>query len=142
VIILDTNVVSEPMKPNGAPAVQAWLDDQVAETLYLTATSLSELLVGIELLPPGRRRDGLDEALQALMAGLFEARILPFDQCAAIAYAALVGRARAGGKVLSVADGQIAAIAAVHGFSVATRDTGPFIAAGIPVIDPWVGGHL
>ena len=136
-IILDTNVVSEPMKLNGNPAVQAWLDQQAAETLYLTATSLSELLVGIEILPDSKRKEGLDTALSELVVGLFGARILPFDQQAAMAYAPLVGRARANGRLISVADGQIAAIAAVHGFTVATRDTAPFVAAGLPVINPW-----
>lgn len=136
-IVLDTNVVSEPMKPNGNPAVLAWLDRQAAETLYLTATSLSELLVGIEILPDGKRKAGLDTALSELLMNLFGSRILPFDQQAAMAYAPLVGRARAGGCLISVADGQIAAIAAAHKFTVATRDTAPFVAAGVPVINPW-----
>ncbi|MHB8346058.1 MAG: PIN domain-containing protein [Acidiferrobacterales bacterium] len=136
-IILDTNVVSEPMKPNGNPTVQTWLDQQAAETLYLTTTSLSELLVGIEMLPDGKRKEGLDVALSELVMRLFGSRILSFDQQAAMAYASLIGRARAGGCLISVADGQIAAIAAVHGFSVATRDIAPFVAAGVPVINPW-----
>ncbi len=136
-IILDTNVVSEPMKRNGNPAVQTWLDQQAAETLYLTAVSLSELLVGIEILPAGRRKDGLGGALNELLAQLFGSRILAFDQRAAIAYAPLISRARAEGRLISVADGQIAAIAAVHGFTVATRDTAPFTAVGVPVINPW-----
>lgn len=117
--------------------MQAWLDQQVAETLYLTATSLSELLVGIEILPDGKRKEGLGAALAELLAGLFESRILPFDQQAAMAYAPLVGRARADGRIITVSDGQIAAIAAVHGFAVATRDTEPFEAAGVPVVNPW-----
>lgn len=139
-IILDTNVVSEPMRANGNPAVKAWLDRQVAETLYLTATSLSELLVGIEMLPGGKRKDGLEAALSGLLDVLFGSRILPFDRSAAVTYAPLVNRARIGGRLISVADGQIAAIAAVHGFTVATRDTAPFIAAGVPVINPWAEG--
>ena len=139
-IVLDTNVVSEPMKPSADPTVQAWLDRQVAETLYLTATSLAELLVGIENLPYGRRKDGLAAALAELMAVLFGPRILPFDQQAAIAYAPVVSRARAGGTIISVADGQIAAIAAARGFTIATRDTAPFEAAGLPVINQWDAG--
>jgi predicted nucleic acid-binding protein len=138
-IILDTNVVSEPMKPNGNAAVKAWLDRQSAETLYLTATSFSELMVGIEILPDGKRKEGLAAALSSLMVTLFGARILPFDQAAAMAYAPLIGCARASGCLISVADGQIAAIAAVHGFTVATRDSAPFVAAGVPVINPWEG---
>src|SRR5665213_2561036 len=122
-IVLDTNVVSEPMKPYGNPTVKAWLDRQVAETLYLTAISLAELLVGIEVLPDGKRKEGLAAAVADLVVMLFGSRILPFDQQAAVAYAAVVSRARAGGTLISVADGQIAAIAAVCGFTVATRDT-------------------
>jgi len=136
-IILDTNVVSEPMKIQGNPVVTAWLDRQAADTLYLTATSLSELLVGIEILPSGRRKEGLGEALTRLLGTLFGPRILAFDEPAAVAYAALVGRVRARGSAISVGDGQIAAIATVHGFTVATRDTAPFVSAGAPVINPW-----
>lgn len=136
-IVLDTNVISEPMKPNGNPAVQHWLDQQLAETLYLTATSLAELLVGIEILPHGKRKEGLDAALRELVIMLFGSRILAFDQQAAMAYAPLISRARSNGRLISVADGQIAAIAAVHGFTVATRDTEPFVSVGVPVINPW-----
>lgn len=139
-IVLDTNVVSEPMRRGGSRAVLGWLDQQVADTLYLTATSLSELLLGIQTLPAGKRKAGLDAALTDLMAALFGSRILPFDRPAALVYAPLVGRARAAGRSISVADGQIAAIAAMHGFTVATRDTAPFLAAGVPVINPWDAG--
>lgn len=140
-IILDTNVVSEPMKPDGHRGVQAWLDDQIAETLYLTSISLSELLLGVEVLPDGKRKAGLAAALSDLLSTLFGARVLPFDQQAATMYAGRVSQARAAGRAISMADGQIAAIAAVHGFTVATRDTAPFVAAGVPVVNPWeVGG--
>lgn len=136
-IVLDTNVVSEPMRSQGDEAVLAWLDQQSPETLFLSTTSLAELLVGIELLPDGRRKKGLDVALSDLMARLFGSRILPFDERAAKAYAPLVGRARGKGRMISVTDAQIAAIAAAHGFAVATRDTGPFEAVGATVINPW-----
>ena len=138
-IILDTNVVSEPMRRKANPAVQTWLDQQAAETLYLTSTSLSELLIGIEILPNSKRKKGLATALSELLVMLFGARILAFDQRAAMAYAPLIARGRSRGQVISVAGGQIAAIASVHGFSVATRDTAPFVGAGIPVINPWEG---
>lgn len=136
-IILDTNVVSEPMRPVSDPAVQAWLDRQAAETLFLTATGLSELLLGGEILPDGKRKQGLGAALAEMVAALFEGRILPFDQQAALHYAPIVSRARAEGQTISFADSQIAAIAAAHGLTVATRDTAPFAAAGVPVINPW-----
>jgi predicted nucleic acid-binding protein len=138
VIILDTNVISEPMKAVADPAVAAWLDRQAAETLYLTATNLSEVLFGIEVLPDGRRKKAMAAGMGELLAGLFGARFLDFDREAAMAYAILVSRAMSKGFTISVADGQIAAIAAVHGFAVATRDTAPFLAAGVPVINPWV----
>jgi predicted nucleic acid-binding protein len=136
-IVLDTNVISEPMKPHANPAVQAWLDQQVAETLYVTTISLAELLLGIEILPDGRRKEGLAAALVELLATLFGPRVLPFDLQAALAYAPIVARARTNSTTISVADGQIAAIAAAHQFTVATRDTAPFVAAGVAVINPW-----
>ena len=130
------------MKPDGHRGVQAWLDDQIAETLYLTSISLSELLLGVEALPEGKRKAGLAAALSDLLSTLFGARVLPFDQRAATMYAGRVSQARAAGRAISMADGQIAAIAAVHGFTVATRDTAPLVAAGVPVVNPWeVGGQ-
>jgi hypothetical protein len=78
-IILDTNVVSEPLKPQANQQVIAWPDRQTLETLFLTAASLSELLLGVESLPRGKRQQGLCDALKNLIDGLFEARILPFD---------------------------------------------------------------
>lgn len=136
-IILDTNVIAEPMKVHSNPYVQAWLDAQPANILYLTSISLSELLLGIEILQEGKRKKGLDVALSELLEKLFGPRILPFDREAAMAYAPLISLARTNGRTISMADGQIAAIAAVHGFSVATRDTKPFVAVGVPVINPW-----
>ena len=136
-IILDTNVVSEPIKPNPDPAVLAWLDRQMAESLFLTSVSLAELLVGVETLPEGRRKQHLRAALSEFISNLFGARILPFDPRAAQLYAARIGLAKAGGKAIGFADSQIACIAAAHGFSVATRDVEPFRAAGVRVINPW-----
>jgi len=140
-IVLDTNVISEPIKIEGNAAVQAWLDAQVAETLFLTAVGLSELLLGIEILPVGKRKQALAAALGDQIRVLFGPRILPFDQKAAEAYAGLIARSREAGHMISVIDGQIAAIAAVHGFAVATRDLGPFEAAGVTVINPWEASY-
>jgi toxin FitB len=138
VIVLDTNVVSEAL--NGAPdaRVNDWLDRQEPETLFLTVTSLAELLTGVEYLPEGKRKKGLSENMSALIARLFEDRILAFDKNSAPIYAAIVAGAKRRGKTIAVADGQIAAIAALHGFSVATRDLTPFEAAGTVVINPWL----
>jgi toxin FitB len=136
-IILDTNVLSEPMRPSGNPLVAAWLDRQTTETLYLTTINLAELLLGIELMPLGSRRSRLEARIGEVINLFGEQRVLAFDAPAARLFAVLIARARAAGQTIGVADGQIAAIAAAHGFSVATRDTAPFIAAGVPVIDPW-----
>jgi predicted nucleic acid-binding protein len=125
------------MRLQGDPAVQAWLDRQEAETLYITSINLSELLVGIELVPAGKRRANLTMPLTRLLERLFGPRILSFDLPAAIAYASVIGRTRTAGYTISVADAQIAAIALVTGFTVATRDTGPFAAAEIPIVNPW-----
>jgi predicted nucleic acid-binding protein len=136
-IILDTNVISEPLRPRAEPAVVRWLDAQEPETLYLTSVTLAEVLIGIALLPAGRRKRGMERAALALQAKLFAGRFLSFDREAAIAFALLGSRAAAKGFAISVADCQIAAIAAVHGFAVATRGTAPFVAAGVPVMNPW-----
>jgi predicted nucleic acid-binding protein len=135
-IVLDTNVVSEAMKPEPHKAVRAWLNDQVAETLYVSSVTLAELLFGIGSLPAGKRKDVLAQALDGLM-GLFRDRVLPFDTAAARHYAELAVTARAAGRGFPTPDGYIAAIAASRGFIVASRDTAPYEAARVTVIDPW-----
>ena len=135
-IVLDTNVVSEAMKPEPHPAVRAWLNDQAAETLYLSSVTLAELLFGIAALPAGKRKDRLAQALDGLM-GLFRDRVLPFDINAARRYAELAVAAKTGGRGFPTPDGYIAAIAASRGFIVASRDTAPYEAAGVSVINPW-----
>jgi predicted nucleic acid-binding protein len=135
-ILLDTNVVSEAIKPDSHPSVRAWLDAQVAETLFLPSITVAELLFGIGALPEGRRKTLLAARIDGLLDA-FAGRILPFDTSAAQAYANLAVRARAAGKGFPTPDGYIAAIAAAHGFSVASRDTSAFRAAGLKVIDPW-----
>ena len=137
-ILLDTNVVSEPLLPRPDRRVLGWLDAQAAETLYLSTVSLAELLFGVENLPAGQRRKPF--SLQEKIMALFGERIVPFDLAAAKAYAKIVVRARRQGHPISVADAQIAAIAAARRFSVATRDEAPFNAAGVPVINPWMAG--
>lgn len=135
-IVLDTNVVSEAMKPEPDPAVRAWLNEQSAETLYLSSVTLAELLFGISALPNGKRKDLLSEALDGLMQ-LFRERVLPFDTDAARKYADLAVTARTAGRGFPVPDGYIAAIAASQGYQVASRDTAPFEAANVDVINPW-----
>ena len=136
-ILLDTNVVSEPLRPKPDRNVLGWLDAQVVETLYLSTVSLAELLLGIESLPAGKRRKALAAALAEQVIALFGERIVPFDLAAAQTYGKIVTRARRGGYPIAVADAQIAAIAASRHSSVATRDEAPFQAAGVAVINPW-----
>jgi len=139
-IVLDTNVVSEAMKPDPDPAVRDWLDEQVAETLYISSVTVAELLFGIGALPDGRRKQKLAVTLDGMLP-LFEGRILAFDTDAARHYADLAVAARKAGKGFPTPDGYIAAIATAHGFTVATRDASAFNAAGVPVIDPWTARH-
>ncbi len=134
-IILDTNVISESLRPRCSDAVTAWLDAQAAESLYLTAINAAELWAGIAVMPEGARKAALETSLDDMLARLFGARRLDFDHRAARAYAELTRRTTAAGTPL--ADGLIAAIALAHGFVVATRDIAPFQAAGVEVIDPW-----
>ncbi len=135
-ILLDTNVVSEAMKPEPEPAVRSWLDEQTAETLFLSSVTIAELMFGIGSLPRGKRKDRLTAALDGVLE-LFAGRILPFDTGAARRYADLAVKARAVGKGFPTPDGYVAAIAAAHGFAVASRDASAFAAAGLTVIDPW-----
>lgn len=137
-IIVDTNVVSEPLRLAADLRVIEWLDRQDPDTLFLTTTSLAELLVGVEALPDGKRKQAFSAALSTLIDRLFGDRILPFGHREARQYAALVIKARAAGKAISFADGQIAAIAAANSFAVATRDMIPFQATGLKVINPWL----
>lgn len=135
-IVLDTNVVSEAMKPAPHAAVRAWLNAQAAETLYLSSVTLAELLFGIASLPSGKRKKMLTETLDGLLA-LFSRRVLVFDIDAAKHYADLAVTAKANGRGFPTPDGYIAAIAVSRGFIVASRDTAPYEAAGVMVINPW-----
>ena len=135
-IVLDANLVSEAMKPAPDLAVRAWLNDQATQTLYLSSVTLAELLFGIRSLPVGKRKDMLAQTLDGLL-GLFRDRVLAFDIDAARCYAELAVRAKVAGRGFPTADGYIAAIAASRGFIVASRDTAPYEAAKVPVINPW-----
>lgn len=138
-ILLDTNVMSEPLRQTPEPRVIAWIDAQPMETLFLSAITVAELRAGVALLPAGKRRAGLQENLEKRVLPLFAGRVLPFDLACTQAYAALMAKARGAGLSVATADGYIAAIAVANGFAVATRDTSPFEAAGTVVINPWQG---
>ena len=136
-ILLDTNVVSEPLRPAPDPRVIEWIDAQPLETLFLSAITVAELRAGVALLPAGKRRSGLRQNLEKRVLPLFAGRVLPFDLACTAAYAELIAKARAAGLTVATTDGYIAAIAAANGFAVATRDTGAFEAASAAVINPW-----
>ena len=136
-IILDTNVLSEPLRPRPNADVVAWLDAQVIETLYLTTVSLAEIRYGIACLPDGKRRRRLHERFEGEVVPLFSGRTLTFDEPATVAYATLRARARANGRGIGDFDALIASIANATGFTVATRDTAPFEAAGAAVVNPF-----
>ena len=136
-ILLDTNVVSEPLRRAPDVRVTEWIDAQALETLFLSSVTVAELRAGLALLPAGKRQVGLQESLETRVLPLFSGRVLSFDLGCTQAYADLMAKARASGLAISSADGYIAAIAAANGLTVATRDTAPFNAAGIAVINPW-----
>ena len=136
-ILIDTNVISEPLRPQPQASVIAWLDRQPIETLYLSAITVAELRYGIAILPDGRKKQLLTERLEQAVLPLFAGRILDFGIDASATYAQVRAKARAAGYAVAAADGYIAAIARLHDFVVATRDTSPFAASGLQVINPF-----
>lgn len=136
-IVLDTHVISEPLRSAGDPKVHAWLNAQTLETLYTTAINIAELMAGAALLPVGRRQRELEQRLRTSLARLFQGRILPFDLGAAESYARIAHESKRAGHVVPHDDGLIAAIARAHGFAVATRNVSHFAGTGVILINPW-----
>ncbi|MCW5730551.1 MAG: type II toxin-antitoxin system VapC family toxin [Alphaproteobacteria bacterium] len=137
-ILIHTNVISEPWKVAPDPHVLAWIDAQAIETLYLSAVTVAELRLGIAAMTAGKRRTTLHDRLERDVLPLFDGRVLPFDLDTSQAYADLMAQAKLAGKSIGKADGYIAATAAAHSLMVATRDTSPFEAAGLNFINPWI----
>jgi predicted nucleic acid-binding protein len=138
VIVLDTCVLSEPLAPNPDPRVLAWLAAQPEATLHCTSVTQAEMLLGVRLLPAGRRRDRLGAALRELFDSRFGGRVLAFDGAAAEAHADVVARRRAAGRPVTSFDAQIAAIARARGARVATRNTRDFEGCGLAgIVNPW-----
>ena len=136
-IILDTNVLSELMRPAPEAAVVDWVATQSAASLFITTITQAEILHGILLLPQGRRRDEIEVAADMMFEEDFAGRILPFGSHAAHAYAEIAVARRQSGRPISQFDAQIAAIAKSTGAKVATRNVPDFEGCGIDVIDPW-----
>lgn len=136
-ILLDTNVISEPLRPSPEARVSDWIDAQALETMYLSTMTVAELRAGVALLPTGKRQTALHEQLERRVLPMFAGRVLPFDMACTNAYAELMVRVRKAHSGIETADACIAAVALANGFTVATRDTSPFQAAGLDVINPW-----
>jgi toxin FitB len=137
-IVLDTNVVSEVLRPAPEPRVLAWLEEQPASSVFTTAITQGEILYGIRLLPEGQRRRKLWDAAVAIFGDDFAGRVLSFDSEAAEAYAEIGASRRAAGRPISQFDATIAAITRSHGATLATRNAKDFEGCGIDVVNPWV----
>lgn len=138
--ILDTNVLSEVVKPRPESRVLHWLAAQPNQDVYITAITTAEMLYGIQLLPAGKRRAALHEAVSLLFQHEFGGRVLSFDEAAGIRYGELVAERERANHRISAFDAQIAAIARVHGAQVATRNTRDFAGAGVSLVNPWLDG--
>jgi toxin FitB len=136
-IVLDTNVISEVIKPDPSAKVIDWLARELPSNIFTTAITQSELLYGIELMPRGKRRAALETAIIKILKEIMGDRILPFDSQAAEVYARIAASRRSIGKPISEPDAQIAAIVHSRGASLATRNIGDFQHCGIKVVNPW-----
>jgi len=139
-IVLDTNVVSELMRPEPAPAVLAWIQRSSGYGLYTTAVTIAEIRYGIARLPEGRRRQSLHQAADEIFAA-FPRQVLLFDLASASAYADIVASREKQGNPISGFDAQIAAICRSQAASLATRNTRDFVNTGISLLDPWQPAH-
>ncbi len=136
-MILDTNVISELMRPEPHPAVLSWIGGQRSSALHTTSVTQAEIFYGIAVLPAGKRRDALAAVADAVFAEDFAGRVLPFNGAAAKRYAEIRAARRRAGNPMEAFDAQIAAIALAAGAAVATRDTGGFAGCGLTAVDPW-----
>jgi len=137
-MVLDTNVVSEFMTSPPAVPVLAWLNAQDASGLYFTTVSIAEIVYGLRVMPVGKRQRQLAQRFEQFLAAAFESRILSFDEGAARAYGEILGHRRELGRPISNFDGQIAAIARINGFAIATRNTRDFEECGVKLVNPFL----
>jgi len=137
VIVLDTNVVSEIMRPRPAAEVLAWLDAQAATELWLTSTVAAELMFGVARLPDGGRKQQFARNLSGMLEREFAGRVLPFDLAAASVLAELLARRERAGQALALADAQIASVCLAHGATLATRNQKHFEGIGLALVNPW-----
>jgi predicted nucleic acid-binding protein len=139
-ILLDTNVLSEPYRPQPNTTVQKWLNAQTSRDLYLCTPVLAELRYGLERLPPGNRRLRLENWLRDLEEEYFLDRVLPFDQHAAHEFGRIMSRREKMGRPIMPMDALIAAVAICYAAAIATRDTADFEGLGLDLLNPFVGG--
>ena len=137
-IILDTNVLSEINRANPSPAVIAWYLEQESSQLFTTAITVAEILYGLDLMPPGKRRNHLTQLSHLIFQEGLQGKILPFDEASADRYATLRAGRRRQGLPIAALDAQIAAIALATGSAIATRNTTDFDHCGITLINPWL----
>lgn len=136
-IVLDTNVLSEALRPVPQPSVLDWLANQPRASLFITTVTRGEILYGIQLLADGKRRQGLWDAARKIFDADFADQVLSFDSDAADMYAEIAASRRAAGKPISQFDAMIVAMARSRGASVATRNVQDFEDCGVDVINPW-----
>ena len=137
ITILDTNVVSEPMRPSPSAAVLTWWSQQQPGALFITTVTVAEILYGIELLPHGKRRDALLAGAERMFGKVLAGHILPFDDGAARAFPEVAVRRRGQGRPIADLDAQIAAIASSRGAVLATRNIADFEGCGLRLVNPW-----
>lgn len=141
-IILDTNVISELMRSNPDQTVMDWFESRTGTLFYISAITKAEILLGISLLPAGKRREALAHAADLMFTQDFAGKCLPFDATAAINYAVIVSDRRRSGHVTTTEDAMIASIAMVHGYSLATRNMKDFLYInGLSLYNPWQKGE-
>lgn len=136
-ILLDTNVLSELLRLSPESTVLTWFASQSVETLFVSAVTQAEMMLGARLLPNGRRRAALESAVGAMFNEDFARRVLPFDSAAAVAYVGIVVTRRDCGRPISQFDAQIAAIAKHHAARLATRNVADFEGCGLALVNPW-----
>ena len=136
-ILLDTNVLSELMRAKPSPQVLEWVDAQPAGDLVITSITVAEILYGIARMPDGKRKQGLLDVASAMFDEDFAGNILPFDADSAVHYAEIAAETEAKGRVVDMADAQIAAIGRLHDAVIATRNIRHFETLGVALVDPW-----
>jgi predicted nucleic acid-binding protein len=141
-ILLDTNILSELMRPTPEKGVEQWLADQPDASVFISAITAAELRYGVALLPAGKRRSALAKVIEDMLGEDFTGRILPFDSAAAVAFAEIAATRRQAGRPIAQADAQIAAIARSRGAALATRNVPDFEGCGIELVNPWTEAGL